>query len=203
MRWHGTRHSVAWRGVAWDAIPCHTRAIAFMITIQDSRSPKTNTTSFSPRLIFISSRLGAFGNPGFPWGFPIASPKLPPISGKSHKHPSLSHPSRLQLVLLFFNLLSLAATLPSWGYPPALAKLQVTSLPHTFHLRALHLEFACFSLWTKQPPLTPVHPDPPSRELPLLCHRHFVRPFSCSVILHSHSKPNFLPLLLPLSALAL
>jgi hypothetical protein len=42
MAWHTPERGV--RGVAWHAIPCHTRAIAFIITIQDSRSPKTNTT---------------------------------------------------------------------------------------------------------------------------------------------------------------
>jgi hypothetical protein len=163
-------HARAWSGVAWRGMPYHAIPVPSPSSSQSKirDRPKQTVSSFpSPHL--VSSRLGSFGNPGFPWGFPIASPKHPPISGKSHKHPSPSpsHASLPPTRPLFFldNLLSLAATHSSWGYPPALAKLQVTSLPHTFHLRALHLEFACFSLWTRQPPLTPVlHPDPPPRD---------------------------------------
>jgi len=71
---------------------------------------------------------------------------------------------------------------------------------HTFHLRALHLVFACFSLWTKHPLLhftRILHEN-----CPCLAHLSLARsrPFSCSVILHP--IPNrLLPLLLPLSAL--
>ena len=79
----------------------------------------------------------AHANSGFPRGFPIASPPLPPISGKSHKPPTLIHPPRP-----WHNLLSLAATQSSWGYPPALPNSRSPRY-HTFHLRAL---FACFSL---------------------------------------------------------
>jgi hypothetical protein len=82
MRWHGTRHGVAWRGCP------------------DSRSPKTNT--LSPRLISLTPRV--FTLWGFPRGFPIASPPLPPISGKSHKHspPLPRSPTHLAHLVLFF-----------------------------------------------------------------------------------------------------
>jgi hypothetical protein len=42
------RDAMAWRGVAW-------HAMAFIITILDSRSPKTNATS--PHLISFTPRL--------------------------------------------------------------------------------------------------------------------------------------------------
>ncbi|KAI9509872.1 hypothetical protein F5148DRAFT_685480 [Russula earlei] len=94
--------AMAWRGMAWCGVACH--AIASMITIQDSRSSKTNKHIINSHLALTSPQLvticlGSYIHAGFPQGFPIASPSPPPISGKSHKHLPLprsslpTHPS--------------------------------------------------------------------------------------------------------------
>ena len=181
MGWRCTFHrptmtfGMRWRGVAW-------HAMAFIITILDSRSPKQTL----PRLTSSQSRLGSFTITGFPWGFPIASPRPPPLSGKSHKHPSPPTPFSPPPRPLFpwDNLLSLAATHSSWGYRPALPNSRSPRY-HTFHLRALHLVFACFSLLTKHPPHSS-SPGSSTRTAPALrsC------PFSCSVILHPNPKAS-------------
>ena len=160
MRWHGTRHGVAWRGVACHPIPWRSQS-----KIQDRPKTKpfiTETDTFltSPQLVSFWPR--PFQSTGFPWGFPIASPSLPPISGKSHKHPSLPRPppplifSLRQLAQL--NLVSSRNTF-LMGLSPRSAKLQVTSLPHFPSPRSpscLRLSSLC-----DQTPLTLVHPDPP------------------------------------------
>jgi hypothetical protein len=103
--------------------------------VHDSRS----STSFSPHL--TSSRTHITG---FPWGFPIVSPNHAPYQVNhisTHSLPRFPQPiipSLRQPVLFKFSTSPgqpfgyLAATLSSWGYPPALdtAKLQETWLPH-------------------------------------------------------------------------
>ncbi len=110
MRWHGTRQSVAWRGMPCHTIltvPIHRLDDGSQIQIQDSirdrpKQTPLNGLSFPTSPHLISSCLGSI--PGFPWGFPIASPPLPPISGNSHKQSSPS----------LFPRLSFPPTRPPW-----------------------------------------------------------------------------------------
>ena len=145
MRWHGTRHGVAWRGCP------------------DSKIAQNKHCLASPHLAHASG-VTLYGG-GFPRGFPIASSPLPPKSGKSHKHPpTLPFPRPLALGQPFVS----SRNTVLMGLSPRSAKLQVTSLPH-FPSPRSPSRLRLFRFVTKHP-LTLVHPDPP-RELPLPCHR--------------------------------
>jgi len=139
MAWHTPWRGVACRGVAWHGMPCHDHTQS---KIRDRPKQTRLSHLASPHTTLYL----AWG--GFPKGFPIASPTLPPLSGKSHKHPSLptlvsstspTFPSTTFCLLprnRFFMGLSIPPSCQTPGSPRY----------HTFHLRALHLVFACFSL---------------------------------------------------------
>ncbi|KAI0294802.1 hypothetical protein BC826DRAFT_310038 [Russula brevipes] len=138
--------AMAWRGVACHGV--HDRNPRFKIA--QNKHYITADTSFSPRLTSSRSR-SSLGHTGFPKGFPIASPPAPPLSGKSHKHPSpptlLFHQSFSPPVNSSTQPFVSSRNTFLMGLCPRYAKLQVTSLPHFPSPRSPSLnEFACFSL---------------------------------------------------------
>ncbi|KAH9964591.1 hypothetical protein BC827DRAFT_1188072, partial [Russula dissimulans] len=121
MAWHTPWRGVAWRGVAWHGLPCHDHNPRFEIAQNKHHINGRVPHLASPRPITTSHW-------GFPKGFPIASPPLPPypvnhISILPFPRSSPSTSSSTTFCLL-------PQQIPHGAILPALAKLQVTSLPH-------------------------------------------------------------------------
>jgi len=144
MAWHTPWRGVACRGVAWHGMPCHDHTQS---KIRD-RPKQTRLSHLASPHTTLDLAWG-----GFPKGFPIASPTLPPYPvnhisilpfPRSYPPPRPLFPRQ--------PFVSCRATDSSWGYPsPPLSKLH-GHLVTTLSISALSISSSLVSLCDQTPP---------------------------------------------------